>query len=121
MAGIPSRRRLGRADPTLVRSQPSLQTSSGTIWLLVAALFTAVCLVPLVAIVAAGMPAAAVAASTIVLMAALYAAMVAVRLSATPGPRRLRRMAVCFLCLAGVALLGMIVCVLLQWSMLFPA
>lgn len=118
MIGRPLRRHSDEphADPTRVRSQPSLNTSAGTIWLVVGGLFTAICLVPLVSIVATGRSAAAVAGVTIVLLVALYAAMVAVRLSASPGPRRLQRMAICFLGSAGVALVGMIVCVMIQWG-----
>lgn len=122
MFGSSPRSRLGRVreDPTLVRNQPALRTSSGTIWIIVGALFIAVCLIPLVGIVASGMPAAAVAIATIVLMSVLYAAMVAVRFSATPGPLRLQRMAACFLGVAAVALIGMIVCVMIEWSTFFP-
>lgn len=123
MAVIPSRTRFARtrSDPTLVRNQPALQTSPGTIWLIVGGLFLAVCLVPLSGIALDGPPAGLVAIVTIVILVALYAAMVAVRLSSSPGPRRLRRMAFCFLGMAGVALIGMIVCVLIQWNSLFPA
>jgi O-antigen/teichoic acid export membrane protein len=118
MVGRPLRRHPGpeHADPTRVRSQPALNTSPGTIWLVIGAAFTVICLVPLVSIVATGRAAAAVATVTIVLMVALYAAMVAVRLSASPGPRRLQRMAICFLGSAAVALVGMIVCVMIQWG-----
>lgn len=105
-----------RADPTRMRNQSALRTSPGTIWLTVGGLFAAICAIPLVGIVATGRAAAAVATLTIVVVVALYAAMVAVRLSASPGPRRLRLMAYCFLGMAGTALLGMVICVLIQWS-----
>lgn len=103
-------------DPSRVRNQPALRTSSGAIWLIVGAVFVAICLIPLIGIVATGRQSGAVAMATIVLMIALYAAMVAVRLSASPGPRRLQRMAFCFLAMAALTLVGMIFCVLIQWG-----
>ncbi|WP_309102052.1 hypothetical protein [Microbacterium sp.] len=104
------------ADPTRVRNQPALRTSPGTIWLLVGGTFAVICLIPLIGIIATGRSAAVVASVTIVLVVALYAAMVAIRLSASPGPRRLRSMAYCFLGMAAIALIGMVICVLIQWS-----
>ncbi|MEV4774601.1 hypothetical protein LTA6_003368 [Microbacterium sp. LTA6] len=114
----PVRSRVGDSadDPSRVRNQPALRTSSGAIWLIVGAVFTAICLIPLVGIVATGRSAGMVAIATIVLMVALYAAMVTVRLAASPGPQRLQRMAFCFLSMAAVTLVGMIACVLLQWG-----
>lgn len=113
----PVRSNAGAArDATRVRNQPALMTSSGTIWIVVGAVFAVICLIPLVGIVATGRASGAVAMATIVLMVALYAAMVAVRLSASPGPRRLQRMAICFLAMAAVTLIGMICCVLIQWG-----
>lgn len=103
-------------DPTLVRSQPALRTSSGAIWIIVASLFTAVCLVPLIGIVASGGAAAAVATTTAVVIVLLLAGMVVVRLTVRAGPPRLTVLAVCFLAMAVVALAGMATCVLIVWT-----
>ena len=113
------RRRSGSGpelDPTLVRSQPALRTSSGAIWIIVASLFTAVCLVPLIGIVAAGGVAGAVAIATAVAIVLLLAGMVVVRLTVQAGPPRLKALAVCFLAMAVVALAGMAACVLIVWA-----
>ncbi|ALX66981.1 hypothetical protein [Microbacterium sp. XT11] len=103
-------------DPTRVSSQPALRTSSGAVWIIVASVFTAVCLIPLVLIAGSGGAASAVAWVTAALLVAGLVAMVVVRLRARPGPPRLRPLAVCFLAMALVALIGMTVCVMLVWS-----
>lgn len=102
-------------DPTLVRSQPALRTSSGAIWIIVASLFTAVCLVPLIGIIGRGGAPAAVAVVTAVLLVGLLAAMVVFRLTVRAGPPRLKALAACFIAMAVVVLTGMITCVLLVW------
>ncbi|HWS50951.1 MAG TPA: hypothetical protein VN241_08070 [Microbacterium sp.] len=103
-------------DPARMRNQHALRTSPGTVWLTVGGVFAIICSIPLVGIVATGRSAAVVATLTIVLVVALYAAMVAVRLSSSPGPQRIRRMAYCFLGMAAVALIGMVICALIQWG-----
>jgi len=109
-----------RLDPTRVRNQPALQSSTGLIWLVVGAIFVVVCLVPFLGLAVMGRPAATAAVVAAVLTVAAYAAMVVVRLTVSPGPRRLQRMAICFIAMAAVALVGMIVCVLIQWSAARP-
>jgi len=103
-------------DPTLVTSQPALRTSSGAIWIIVGALFTAVCLIPLTAILAAGGAAGIVAAVTAGLLVAGLVAMVVVRVTAPDGPPRLKALAACLLGIALVALAGMATCVMLVWA-----
>ncbi len=113
-----ARRTTGTArsqDPTMVTSQPALRTSSGAIWIIVAALFTAVSLVPLIAIVADGGPAAPVALVTASLLVAALVAMVIVRVSVAEGPRRLRALAGCLLSMALMALIGLLICVAIVW------
>jgi magnesium-transporting ATPase (P-type) len=105
-----------RPDPTRVTSQPALRSSTGAVWIIVAAAFTAVCLIPLVAIVGAGGAASVVALVTATLLVIGLVAMVVVRLRARPGPPRLRPLAVCFLAMALVALIGMAVCVMIVWA-----
>lgn len=120
MSGRAARRRSGRPeadeDPTLVSNQPSLRTSSGAIWLIVAALFAASSLVPLITIVANGGPAAGVALVTATLVVGLLVAMVVLRLTVRDGPPRLRALAGCFLGMALIALLGMVICVTIAWE-----
>ncbi|WP_433584125.1 hypothetical protein [Microbacterium hydrocarbonoxydans] len=99
----------------MVTSQPALRTSSGAIWIIVAALFTAVSLVPLIAIVADGGPAAPVALVTASLLVAALVAMVIVRVSVAEGPRRLRALAGCLLSMALMALIGLLICVAIVW------
>lgn len=113
-----SKRSRGRSasDPTLMRNQPALRTSSGSIWIIVASLFTAVSLVPLVGIVAEGGASASVAMWTAAVIVCLLAAMVLVRLTVRPGPPRLRALAGCFIALAAIALIGVAVCVAIVWA-----
>lgn len=116
MSNGPSRRGRPGADPTLVRSQPALRTSSGAIWIIVASAFTAVCLVPLIGIIGRGGAPGVVAIATAVLTVGLLAGMVVVRLLVHAGPPRLKALAACFLAMALVVLIGMIACVLLVWA-----
>ena len=104
-----------RPDPTRMAEQPALQTSSGLVWLVVGALFAAVSLVPLGALILVSpgrsLPVAVTTAALVVL---LYGLMIAVRLATPRGPRRLRRMAACLLAMAGFALLGIWICALVE-------
>lgn len=103
-----------QTDPTLMRNQPTLRTSSGTIWLVVGGLFVVVCLIPLGLIATTDGPAAPVAMITGLLVVLLYAALVAVRLSGLNPIQRLRVMAACLLAIALVALIGMMLCLFVQ-------
>ncbi|WP_309129379.1 hypothetical protein [Microbacterium sp.] len=97
-------------------NQPALRTSSGAVWLITATIFTAVCLVPLVAIIVTGGAAASVALIATVLLACLLTTMFIVRFTMTPGTRQLRWLAACMLSMAVVALIAMIVCVMIVWT-----
>jgi len=103
-------------DPTRIGDQPALRTSSGAIWLVCSSIFTAVCLIPLIGIVASGGAAAMVALIAVVLLLCLLAATFIIRFQAQPGPLRLRWLAACMLAMAVVALAAMIVCVAIVWS-----
>lgn len=120
MSGRAARRRSGRPDggldPTLVTSQPALRSSSGAIWLVVAALFAVMSLVPLVAIAVDGGPAESVALVTATLVVGLLLAMLVIRWTVREGPPRLRALAGCFLGMALIALIGMVICVMIVWS-----
>jgi len=100
----------------MVTNQPALRTSSGAIWIIVATLFTAVSLVPLIAIVADGSAAVPVALATAGLLVCGLVAMMIVRFTALDGPPRLRALAGCFLGMALVTLIGLLVCVAIVWA-----
>lgn len=115
----PAPRRTGNGgtadDPTRVTNQPALRSSSGAVWLIMASVFTAVCLIPLIGIVTAGGAAGSVALVTATLLVVGLAAMVVIRLTVRDGPPRLRSLAGCFLAMALLALVGMAVCVAIVW------
>jgi len=100
----------------MVTNQPALRTSSGAIWIIVAALFTAVSLVPLIAIVADGSSAAPVALVTASLLVSGLVALVTVRLTVTARSPRLRALAGCFLGMTLVTLIGLLICVAIVWA-----
>lgn len=79
-------------DPTAVRAQPALTTESGTTWLVVGGLFTAVALTMLIAM--AVLPGGVTAVIAAAIVAVVYAGMVIVRVNHPPGPRRLGILAV---------------------------
>jgi hypothetical protein len=116
----PPRRRItavrASTDPTRVLNQPALRTSDGTIWIVLAGIFAAVCVVPLAMVLAEPGPSVVVAWITLLLLIVLYAALIACRITISDRVRRLRLMAILMLGMAGVALLGMMVCVALEWS-----
>ncbi|WP_091036456.1 hypothetical protein [Microbacterium oxydans] len=96
-------------------SQPALRSSSGAIWLVVAALFAVMSLVPLVAIAVDGGPAESVAIVTATLVVGLLLAMLVIRWTIREGPPRLHALAGCFLGMALIALIGMVICVMIVW------
>lgn len=89
-------------DPTLIRSQPALTTSSGRIWLIVGGLFALISLIVLVPMI--GLAPTSVAVTGVCLIVALYAAMVITRLLVERQRLRLGLMAVFMLTMAAVAL-----------------
>jgi hypothetical protein len=99
-----------------VTSQPALRTSSGTVWLVVAALFACMSLVPLVAIAVDGGPAESIAIVTATLVVGLLLAMLVIRWTVLAGPPRLRALAGCLLAMALIALVGMVICVMIVWA-----
>ncbi|UYO96196.1 hypothetical protein OED01_11355 [Microbacterium sp. M28] len=109
-------RRRGSTDETLVRNQPALRTSDGTIWVLVAGAFAIACAIPLVLILANPGGAGPVAWMTLVLVALSYAGLVATRFLIEDRTRRLRVLAVLMLAMAAVALAGLFACVMIAWS-----
>ena len=91
-------------DPTRMRDQPALTTSSGAIWLVVGGLLAAISLgvlVPMTFLPAGSGIAVAGAIAVVV----LYAAMVVVRLVVS-GRRRLQLLAAAMIVMAVVALIA---------------
>lgn len=106
-----------RGDPTLMANQPALRSSEGTIWIVVAGLFALICLVPLgLLTVVDPRQSAPVAWITAILVVAAYAALLVTRWTVDHRERRLRLMAALMLAMAGVALIGMATCVMIEWS-----
>ena len=101
-------------DPTRVREQPSLTTSSGTIWLVVGGLFAAISLVVLIPMTA--LAGGGVALAAVVGVAVLYVGMVVTRLVARPGRRRLAVLAWAMILMAVVALGAVIIVAYSEWD-----
>lgn len=89
-------------DPTRVRNQPSLTTSTGRIWLIVGGLFTAISLAVLIPMTA--LEPAGVALTAVICDVVLYLAIVAARLFIAPGRRRLAVMAFAMIAIAAISL-----------------
>lgn len=71
-------------DPTFVRNQPALRSSSGRIWLVVGGILAVICVVVLLLQLGNSVPLAVLGAIVVVL---LYAAMIVVRLLLPQPPR----------------------------------
>ena len=94
-------------DPTKIRNQPALTTSTGRIWLIVGGLFTAISLgvlIPMMALEPGG-----VALVAAVVDVVLYLVIVAARLFIGPGRRRLGVMAIALLVIAAVSLTAVLI------------
>ncbi|GGE85657.1 hypothetical protein [Mycetocola zhadangensis] len=89
-------------DPTLMRNQPALQTSTGAIWLGLGTLLTIIVLAVLVPLMSIHTVIAAVGAAFVVI---LYGALVVTRFVSAPGRSRLTVMASLF---GGIALVGLV-------------
>lgn len=101
-------------DPTRVRSQPSLTTASGTIWLVVGGLFVAIALGVLVPMTS--MRPAGVALGAAIAIGALYVAMVVVRVAVPAGRRRLGMLAIGMLLIAAISLVAVLVVAGATWG-----
>jgi hypothetical protein len=91
-------------DPTRLKNQPSLTTSSGSIWLIVGGLVTVVALGVLIPMAALDMPPAGLPLVAVILDVTLYVAMVIVRLTTPFGRLRLGLMAIALLAIAAISL-----------------
>jgi ABC-type siderophore export system fused ATPase/permease subunit len=101
-------------DPTKMRNQPALTTTSGNSWLIVGALFAAITIATLV--VLAMLPPSGLAFTAIVVIVTLYISMIVVRLVVHHRKRRLRIIAACFLAIALVGLSSVITIAAVNWA-----
>ncbi|MBK0418233.1 hypothetical protein JD276_04210 [Leucobacter sp. CSA1] len=96
-------------------NQPALRTSSGNVWVIVGFLFAAASMIPLSALIFVSPGRSApVAWATAVAVVVFFAALLLTRFLARPGAGRLRRLAVYFLTMAAVALIGILVSAFLE-------
>jgi len=95
------------SDPTKMRNQPALTTSSGRIWLVVGAVTTAICVVVLLALTQE--PTVGLAVFAIIADVVLYACMVAVHLTVRTGSARLWVLAVLFGLIVAITLVVVII------------
>ncbi len=91
-------------DPTKIRSQPALTTSTGRSWLIVGGLFSAISLGVLIAMTQ--LPPPGIALGAAIAVAVLYLAMILARLAVPPGRRRLGLMSIAMLAIALIALVA---------------
>ncbi len=102
------------ADPTKMVNQPALQTSSGVIWLVVGAIFAALSLIPLGFLIFAGGESKVVAIAIALAIIVCYGLIVVARVVHPQGPQRLKLMAAAMLTMAGIALIGIWVCAVIE-------
>ena len=91
-------------DPTRLKNQPSLTTSSGRVWLIVGGLFTTISLGVLIPMAALDMAPQGLPLVAVILDVTLYAAIVIVRLTTPPGRLRLGLMAIALIAIAVISL-----------------
>ncbi|WP_411720470.1 hypothetical protein [Mycetocola sp.] len=102
-------------DPTRVRSQPALTSSTGLIWILLGAILAAICAGVLLALV----PLQPVTAWVgLVLVVVLFTAMIAIRFAVRRGSRRLTAMASVFGAIALVTLVCVVMIAGAAWESL---
>jgi len=101
-------------DPTRIRNQPALSTSSGAIWLIVGGLFAIISIVVLVPLVTR--QPAGLAMGGIVAIVLLYLAMVLVRFRVGALRRRLGWLAACMLAMAVVAMASVLIISTVEWN-----
>lgn len=104
-----------RPDPTLIRNQPSLTTSSGLIWLVVGGLFAAISIVVLAFLV--GLEPAGLALGGIIATAVLYLSMILVRLFVSRPRLRLGLLATAMLLMAAITLACTLVISIDTWNL----
>jgi hypothetical protein len=103
-------------DPTSIREQPSLTTSSGRIWLIVGGLFTVIALAVLIPLAVAGFPPRGVALAGAIAAGTLYLGMIVVRLTVPAGRLRLGLLAGGLLAIATLSLAAVVIVAAGAWS-----
>lgn len=101
-------------DSTKMINQPALRSSSGLVWLIMGTLFAVAVLIPFTMLAFAGGPSRRIALGCAIAVVILYAGLIAVRLTVRRRVLWLRAMAVCFLTMAAVSVIGMWVCAMLE-------
>lgn len=95
--------------------QPALQSSEGTIWMVLGAIFLIIALIPCAALTFAGTGRSAGFAATIgIVLVTLYVLILVARFTISRRQLRLRVMAVCMVTMAVVGVVGMWVCTILE-------
>ena len=105
-------------DPTLVRNQPALTSSSGLAWLIVGGLLAVTGIAVLAPLIGLGPP--GVPVGGIALLAAIYLVMVVVRFTTVGGRFRLAIMATCMIAIAVVGLVAVGIITADEWSVVVP-
>lgn len=103
-----------RSDPTAIRAQPALTTSSGVIWLMVGGLFVAISLVVLIPMSA--LPSGTVAVVASIVIGLLYLGMLVAQFAIPSGRRRLGVLATGMLLIAAIALGAVLFVAAGAWS-----
>lgn len=105
-----------RRDPTRMANQPALTTSSGTIWIVMGALFVLVSAYPLSALLVFE-PGVAfpVAVATACVIVVFYVLILITRFAVPQGRRRLQLIAGFFIAMVALAVVGLFVCAAMQW------
>lgn len=107
----------GPPDPMKMANQPALQRSTGTVWIVCGGLFMLASFVAFGAMILGGSGASTPLAVTIcLLVVALYVVLVMMRfvIGQERLRLRLRVMAICMLTMAGLSLIGIWVCALIE-------
>jgi len=105
-----------RFDPTRVRNQPALTSANGSTWLIVGGLFALIScgvLAFLIPVQPSGL-----ALVSMIVIVALYAAMIVVRFSVHKQRRRLGWLATLMLTIAAVALTTTVIVSYAEWQLL---
>ncbi|MGO1537834.1 MAG: hypothetical protein ACTHZ9_06200 [Leucobacter sp.] len=98
-----------------MKNQPALRTSSGLIWIVMGGLFLIASCIPLsMLIFVSPGRSLGIAIAVAVVLILLYGMLLVFRFTISARPRRLRAMAVCMLSMAGVALIGIWLCALVE-------
>ena len=102
------------SDPTQIRNQPSLTTSSGRVWLVTGGLMALIAIVVLSTLVT--LRPSGLALGAIVTIVALYLVMISIRFGVQRPRLRLGLLAACMLVMAVIALACTIIVSAVEWG-----